>query len=54
MKEISPEFQNHLNNEVTTLARCWVVEPKVGTAIGFTDHDEDLIQSVDLRQCMYL
>lgn len=43
MKEISPEFQNHLNNEVTTLARCWVVEPKVGTAIGFTDHDEDLI-----------
>ncbi|MCF2903546.1 DUF2163 domain-containing protein [Octadecabacter sp. CECT 8868] len=32
-------FQDHLETGVTTLARCWAVTRRDGTAYGFTDHD---------------
>ena len=42
MKEISPELQQHLAGECTTMAVCWRIERKDGTIMGFTDHDSNL------------
>lgn len=42
MRYLSVELQAHLEGGVTTLARCWVVRPAGGTALGFTEHDRDL------------
>lgn len=39
---LTPEFQNHLDTGLTTLARCWLVERRDGLRLGFTDHDLDL------------
>lgn len=38
MKDISPQFQAHLDGEVTTLCHCWMVIRRDETVLGFTDH----------------
>ncbi|MBN8531718.1 MAG: DUF2163 domain-containing protein, partial [Alphaproteobacteria bacterium] len=45
MKAISAGLAAHLAGEVTTLATCWKLTPRVGSALGFTDHDRDLVIS---------
>ncbi|WP_281982963.1 DUF2163 domain-containing protein [Thalassorhabdomicrobium marinisediminis] len=35
-------FQEHLDQGLTTLARCWALTRRDGTVYGFTDHDRDL------------
>ena len=45
MKLISSELRSHLDGEVTTLCRCWVIERTDGVKLGFTDHDETLLVS---------
>ncbi len=42
MREINPALQSKLNSGATTLCRCWLLERRDGTQIGFTDHDRDL------------
>ena len=42
MREISPDFAEHLASGATTICMCWRVDPKFGPAIGFTDHDVDI------------
>lgn len=42
MKNLSPEFQAHLDSGVTTLCWCWRLTRRDGVQIGFTDHDRDL------------
>jgi uncharacterized phage protein (TIGR02218 family) len=42
MKTLSPSLTAHLAGGVTTLCRCWRVERKDGTVMGFTDHNRDL------------
>ncbi len=42
-------LHDHLKTAVTTVARCWVIERKDGTVLGFTDHDLDLV--VDGHLC---
>jgi uncharacterized phage protein (TIGR02218 family) len=39
MRRISPEFEQHLLSEVTTLATCWRIIRQDGVELGFTDHD---------------
>ncbi|MCC6919417.1 MAG: DUF2163 domain-containing protein [Alphaproteobacteria bacterium] len=43
MRDVSLALQAHLDGGVTTLARCWVVRPLEGAAVGFTEHDRDLV-----------
>lgn len=43
MKKLNTEFAEHIRNETTTLCRCWIIETVVGTLLGFTDHDEDIL-----------
>lgn len=45
MKAISAALAAHLAGEVTTLATCWKLTPRSGSALGFTDHDSDLVVS---------
>jgi len=42
MKTLSQELRDHIQNEVTTLCRCWIIETVSGDQLGFTDHDQDL------------
>lgn len=42
MKLISPDFKAHLEGEVTTICRCWIINRTDGQRLGFTDHDEDV------------
>jgi uncharacterized phage protein (TIGR02218 family) len=42
MRRLSPEFEQHLLSEVTTLATCWRITRQDGIELGFTDHDEAL------------
>ena len=42
MKELSEDFQSHLDGEVTTLCNCWRIIRKDGIELGFTDHDHEL------------
>ncbi|WP_133486532.1 DUF2163 domain-containing protein [Aliiroseovarius marinus] len=39
---ISTEFQTHLDEAVTTIARLWKVTRRDGVVYGFTDHDLDV------------
>ena len=39
MRQISTEFQAHLDTGATTLATCWRITRKDGAVLGFTDHD---------------
>jgi uncharacterized phage protein (TIGR02218 family) len=43
MRFVPPPLQEQLNSGVTTLARAWIIQPKTGEALGFTEHDRDLI-----------
>ena len=38
----SNTLQAHLETGATTVCRCWAVERRDGTRMGFTDHDTDL------------
>jgi len=43
-------LQNHLDQGVTTLARCWAVYRSDGKTFGFTDHDQPLnFENVSFR-----
>lgn len=43
MRDIPAAFAAHLAGGVTTLCRCWSLRRRDGLALGFTDHDRDLI-----------
>jgi uncharacterized phage protein (TIGR02218 family) len=43
MKTLDAGLAAHLAGGVTTLCHCWRVARKDGTALGFTDHDRDLV-----------
>ncbi len=43
MKTISPALQAHLDSGATTLCHGWTLIRRDGTALGFTDHDHDLM-----------
>lgn len=43
MRVIPAALQEKLDAGVTTLARAWIIQPKSGGPIGFTEHDGDLI-----------
>jgi len=43
MKSLSSALQAHLDSGATTLARCWKLQLASGEAMGFTDHDRDLV-----------
>jgi uncharacterized phage protein (TIGR02218 family) len=43
MRPSSPSFENHLAEEVTTLATCWKLTRVDGAVMGFTDHTSDLL-----------
>ena len=43
MKKLPAPLKEHINGEVTTLCRCWVLERKDGQRLGFTDHDENVL-----------
>ena len=43
MRTIPPELQARLDSGTTTLCWCWRIVARVGTALGFTDHDSDLV-----------
>jgi uncharacterized phage protein (TIGR02218 family) len=42
MKTLPPGLQAHLDSGATTLAWCWRLIRRDGTALGFTDHDRDI------------
>lgn len=43
MRPVPAALQAHIETGVTTLCRCWRVTRRDGTALGFTEHDADLI-----------
>jgi uncharacterized phage protein (TIGR02218 family) len=43
MKTLPPGLQAHLASGATTLAWCWRLIRRDGAALGFTDHDRDLV-----------
>ncbi|WP_375463377.1 DUF2163 domain-containing protein [uncultured Methylobacterium sp.] len=43
MRDLPPAFAAHLAGGVTTLCRCWALRRRDGVALGFTDHDRDLV-----------
>lgn len=43
MRDLSPAFVAHCAGGVTTLCRCWSLRRRDGVALGFTDHDRDVI-----------
>lgn len=45
MRDLPPAFAAHLAGGVTTLCRCWALRRRDGGALGFTDHDRDLVLS---------
>lgn len=42
MKELPPALAAALASGATSLCWCWRITPRVGPALGFTDHDRDL------------
>ncbi len=42
MKSISTALQQHLQQEVTSLAYCWKLTREDGVALGFTTHDQPI------------
>ncbi len=42
MTSISIDLQDHLAQDATTLATCWLLIPRTGNRLGFTDHDRAL------------
>ena len=45
MKTAGAGLQSHIAQQSTTLATLWKITPRVGSAIGFTDHDADITYS---------
>jgi uncharacterized phage protein (TIGR02218 family) len=43
VKAIPPALQAHLDSGATTLCWCWKVRRADGLALGFTDHDRDVV-----------
>jgi uncharacterized phage protein (TIGR02218 family) len=43
MKILPSGLASHLASGATTLCHCWKLTPAMGEALGFTDHDRDLI-----------
>jgi hypothetical protein len=43
MRTIHPELQARLDGGATRLCRCWRVRRRDGVALGFTDHDDDVV-----------
>jgi len=43
VRTIPPALQAKLDSGATTLCRCWRVARRDGVALGFTDHDEDIV-----------
>ena len=39
MRALDQELERHLDEEATTLCRCWMVKRRDGVELGFTDHD---------------
>lgn len=42
MRDIPETLRAKLDSRETTLCTCWLIKPKFGEALGFTDHDCDL------------
>tara|TARA_R110002124_G_scaffold42570_18_gene130972 strand:+ start:2674 stop:3552 length:879 start_codon:yes stop_codon:yes gene_type:complete len=42
MRKLSEGLISHLKSGATTISRCWKIERKDGTILGFSDHDNDL------------
>ena len=43
MRNLPAGLQPALDSGVTTLCWCWRIAPRVGPALGFTDHDRDIV-----------
>ena len=43
MRPLPPSMQAKLDAGVTTFCRCWRIDPIAGAALGFTDHDADIV-----------
>lgn len=43
MRNLPPTLASALAGGVTTLCWCWRIAPRVGAALGFTDHDRDIV-----------
>ncbi len=43
MQSLTTALADHLAQEVTTLATCWQITRRDGTALYFTEHDKDII-----------
>lgn len=43
MRNLDIGFQNRLNSQVSSLAKCWIIIGKTGNEICITEHDEDII-----------
>lgn len=50
MRDLDPLLQAKLDLGATTLCRCWLVELKDGSPLGFTDHDNDLVVAGQLYE----
>ncbi|MGB1212620.1 MAG: DUF2163 domain-containing protein [Pikeienuella sp.] len=42
MRNIPPGLKAKLESRETTLCHCWLITPKFGAPLGFTDHDCDI------------
>lgn len=51
MKTVSLDFEDHLDEELTTLATCWHIIRRDGVEFFFTDHDRNLIVDGDEYLC---
>lgn len=47
MKTVSLDFEQHLLEDLTTLATCWHIARRDGVEFFFTDHDRDLVVDGD-------
>lgn len=43
MRILPAGLRAHLDTGATTLCHCWKLKPQAGAALGFTDHDRDLV-----------
>ena len=43
MRDLDPAFAAHLKCGATTLCRCWKLTRSDGVALGFTDHDVEVV-----------
>lgn len=53
MKSISGALENHLSQEVTSLARCWKIVRTDGQVFRFTAHDSDIALSASYSSKLY-